>query len=66
MLADLTSSAALNRRDIFRSAAAVAAGSVLLAEYVGAQENPAANVADRGADIRISALRGFMTASGCR
>ena len=59
MLADRTSSAALNRRDIFRSAAAVAAGSVLLAEYVGAQENPAANVADRGADIRISALRGF-------
>jgi hypothetical protein len=49
----------LSRRKLFASAAAVAAGGALLAEFAGGQENPAANVADRGADLKIGSLRGF-------
>src|SRR5687768_257423 len=49
----------LSRRKLFASAAAAAAGSALLAEFAGGQENPAANVADRGADHKIKSLRGF-------
>ena len=49
----------VSRRDLFLSAAAAAASSALLTEFAGGQENPAANVADRGADLKISSLRGF-------
>lgn len=48
-----------SRREMFTSGAALAAGMALLAEHVSAQDNPAANVVDRGADIKITALRGF-------
>src|SRR5262245_50163602 len=45
-----------NRREALGAAAAVTAGVALLNEAAAAQ-NPAANVVDRGATIRISALR---------
>lgn len=51
---------ALNRRSMLTSAAAfVAAGQTFLGEAVGQDQNPAANVTDRGADLRIRSLRGF-------
>jgi galactonate dehydratase len=46
------------RRDWFATAAALAAGATLLSD-VSAQENPAANVADRGANLKIKSLRGM-------
>src|SRR6185436_4705229 len=49
----------LSRRHLLTSSAAAAAGAALLTEAVRGQDNPAANVADKGADIKISALRGF-------
>jgi galactonate dehydratase len=49
----------LSRRNMFLSAAAMAAGSAMLADIASGQENPAANVADRGTDLKISSLRGF-------
>jgi galactonate dehydratase len=52
-------SASLSRRHLLTSSAAIAAGAALLNEAVRGQDNPAANVADKGADIKISALRGF-------
>ncbi len=53
-----TSGSRFARRDWFASAAALAAGATLLSD-VSAQENPAANVADRGANLKIKSLRGF-------
>ncbi|MCE9524646.1 MAG: hypothetical protein K8R36_01170, partial [Planctomycetales bacterium] len=52
-------STSLSRRHLLTSSAAIAAGAALLTEAVYGQDNPAANVADKGADIKISALRGF-------
>jgi galactonate dehydratase len=49
----------ISRRNLITSAAAIAGGTSLLAEFVGAQENPAAQVADRGSDLKIKSLRGF-------
>ena len=49
----------LSRRHLLTSSAAIAAGAALLTEAVYGQDNPAANVNDKGADIKISALRGF-------
>lgn len=49
----------LSRRNLLSSAAALAAGSALLAEVANSQENPAATVADRGSDLKIKSLRGF-------
>jgi galactonate dehydratase len=46
------------RRELFTASAAVAAGAALLQEVRGA-ENPAQNVEDRGAKIKITSLRGF-------
>src|SRR5687767_11278815 len=48
-----------SRRQLLASAGAMAAGSALLHEFVTAQDNPAAAVADRGADHKIKSLRGF-------
>src|SRR3989442_15683844 len=45
----------LDRRQVLGAAGAVAAGGLLLNEAVA--QNPAANVEDRGASIRIRALR---------
>jgi galactonate dehydratase len=49
----------LSRRAMFHSTAAIAAGAALLADVVAGQNNPAVNVADRGADLKIKSLRGF-------
>jgi len=49
----------MDRRGFLGSAGAAALGAMLLRERVSAAENPAADVADRGSAIRISALRGF-------
>ena len=46
----------VGRRELLGAAGAVAAGAMLLNEAVG-QENPAANVVDRGATIRIRAMQ---------
>ena len=49
----------MDRRRFLGSAGAAALGTMLLRERVSAAENPAADVADRGSGIGISALRGF-------
>src|SRR4051794_20291537 len=46
---------AIDRRELLGATGAVAAGALLLNEAVA--QNPAANVQDRGADVRIRALR---------
>ena len=51
--------APISRRDMFASTAALAAGAALVAEACQGQENPAAQVADKGADLKIASLRGF-------
>src|SRR5437867_2223069 len=51
------SRAALSRRELFGSAGAVTAGALLLADAVAGQNNPAANVEDRGSSIGISGLK---------
>src|SRR5437763_7635660 len=49
----------MNRRECLSTAAAVAAGSALLAEAVGQDKNPAAQVADKTSTLKITALRTF-------
>jgi galactonate dehydratase len=49
----------LDRRRWLGSGAALAAGLALLNEAVGQDENPAAAVEDRGANLKIASLRGF-------
>ena len=46
-----------SRRDVLATASAVAAGAALLNEAVAAEQNPAAQVADRSSTIRITRLR---------
>jgi galactonate dehydratase len=46
-----------DRRSAMTGFAAAAAGAALLAEAVSAADNPAAQVADRGANIRIKSLK---------
>jgi galactonate dehydratase len=48
-----------DRRRWFASSAAVAAGLSLTAEAVRGQDNPAEQVVDRGANLKIKSLRGF-------
>jgi len=55
----LSSSASVSRRGLLGSAGLMAAGQLFLQESLGQEQNPAANVTDRGADLRIKALRGF-------
>ncbi|HVV99968.1 MAG TPA: mandelate racemase/muconate lactonizing enzyme family protein [Planctomycetaceae bacterium] len=50
-------SKSLNRRDLFRSAGAIAAGGLLLNDVFAQENNPGANVGDRTSSIRISALK---------
>ena len=52
----------ISRRDLLSSAAALAAGSALLAEVASSQDNSAANVADRGSDL--AAFNSLETAAG--
>jgi galactonate dehydratase len=49
----------MNRRECLGTAAAVAAGSALLAEAVGQDKNPAAQVADKTSTLKITALRTY-------
>jgi galactonate dehydratase len=49
----------MDRRECLTSAAALAAGAAVLDDAVGAQRNPAAQVADRTSTLRITALRTF-------
>jgi galactonate dehydratase len=49
----------MNRRECLTSAAAVAAGSALLAEAVGQEKNPAAQVADKTSTLKITGLRTY-------
>ena len=49
----------VSRRQLIRTAGATAAGVLLLREAIGREENPAAQVADLGADLRITALRAY-------
>lgn len=58
-LASLRSSIGWSRRELIASAAAIAGGAALFAEISAAQDNPAANVADRGSELKIKSLRGF-------
>lgn len=53
----------VSRRQLIRTAGATAAGGLLLREAIGRDENPAAQVADRGADLRITALRAYRLGS---
>ncbi len=50
----------LTRRDLLSTAAILAAGNALLKDVVGADQNPADQVVDRGSNIRITALRTFL------
>lgn len=49
----------LNRRELLGRASAAAFGALALSEGIGRAQNPAANVEDKGAKLRISALKGF-------
>jgi galactonate dehydratase len=49
----------MNRREYLTTAAAVAAGSALLAEAVGQEKNPATQVADKTSTLKITALRTY-------
>ena len=49
----------MNRRQLLGRAGAAAFGAALLRDGICRAENPAANVEDRGAKLRISGLRGF-------
>ena len=48
------------RRDLFSTAAILAAGNALLTNVVGAEQNPAEQVVDRASAIKITALRTFL------
>src|SRR5688500_289574 len=54
---DELSPAARSRRDLLASWGALAGGVALLNGAVAAQDNPAAQVADRASTIKITALR---------
>lgn len=53
----LPTNPAFSRRDMLFSAGAIAAGAALLNEAVRGADNPAASVEDKGASIKISALK---------
>src|SRR5688500_9459618 len=46
-----------SRREALTTAGALAAGTALINEAVAAQQNPAAQVADRSSSIRLSRMR---------
>jgi galactonate dehydratase len=51
------SSQLIDRRDLFRSSGALAAGALLLNEAVAQADNPAANVGDRLTNLKITGLK---------
>lgn len=51
-----SASAIVSRRNLFKSAA-MATGLAMLSETVAQENNPAANVVDRGVDWKIKSLR---------
>ena len=48
-----------SRREMLSTAAAIAAGTALLQEVVGAQQNPATQVVDRSSTIRITGMKTY-------
>ncbi len=52
----------LDRRELLGTVGAAAAGTLLLADAAGA-DNPAANVADKGSSIRLTALKTHLVGS---
>lgn len=50
---------AANRRELLGAAGILAAGQALLSEVVGQERNPAAAVADRSSNIKITRMRTF-------
>ena len=55
----MSNSMRMDRRDLFLSAGAAAAGLTLLNHVVQAEDTPGAGVADRSSSIRITALKTF-------
>ncbi len=53
-----SSNTTVSRRHLLASAA-MATGLAMLSDAVAQENNPAANVVDRGADLKIKSLRGF-------
>jgi galactonate dehydratase len=49
----------MNRRECFSAAAALTAGAAIFAEHAGAAQNPAAQVADRAAGLRLTGLKTY-------
>ena len=49
----------VSRRHLLGAGAATAAGLAFMHEALAQDDNPAANVADRGANLKIKSLRGF-------
>ncbi len=49
----------MNRRQCLTTAAAIAAGNAVLAEAIGKDDNPAAQVADKTSTLKITALRTY-------
>src|SRR5262245_7888500 len=49
----------LNRREVLGTAGALAAGGLLLAEAVAADNNPASQVADRVTSVKCTSLKGI-------
>jgi galactonate dehydratase len=49
----------MDRRNLFRTAGAAAAGLALVNQFAQAQETPGAGVADRASSIRITALKTY-------
>ena len=58
-MTDTSTRKGMSRRRLLGSAGAAALGAMLLRDRTAAADNPAARVEDRGASIRITALRGF-------
>jgi galactonate dehydratase len=51
--------AAINRRELLHTAGLSAAGAMLLADALPAQQNPAVQVQDRASSLRITRMRAF-------
>ncbi|MBM3458990.1 MAG: hypothetical protein FJX77_10720, partial [Armatimonadetes bacterium] len=49
-----------DRRELMQTAGASATGALLLTESVAAQDNPAAQVADRASSLKITAMRTWL------
>src|SRR5258708_30121272 len=55
----------LSRREILAAGGTAAAAGFLMAQHAAGADNPAANVEDKGADIKITAIKTFPTGPKC-